>query len=78
MANSFRITIEGIDVEVNSMNVLKPILFRIYVMIEGVKKRFHIHGDGTSLVFCQPDNVPAHILKLESEISGEIVLQYKL
>ena len=45
MISSFVTEIEGVTFELNTMNAERLQLFQVYVIHQGVKKRFHVQMD---------------------------------
>ncbi|WP_299568475.1 hypothetical protein [uncultured Pedobacter sp.] len=73
MDTYFSMTVNGIQMDFISMNVLAPKLFQVFVEINGKSTRFHLQGNGTdTLEFVMRDECPSFLLEVESQIAEQI------
>lgn len=76
MKTNFLIELQGLQLEILSMNVSGPKLFQVWTTIDGQKNRFHFKGDGINpLKFALPEETPSFLL--EKEISAAIFELYR-
>lgn len=79
MPNAFSIAIPPYTVEVNTMNVQRPVLLQVYVTSGEVKrKRYHMKADGNGqLTFALSNDVPPKLLACEPELSSLILENFR-
>lgn len=78
MEHCFNVQAGGIDFKINSMNVKLPSLFQVYVMENGIEKRYHIKRDGGQLIFALRSDCPQALLNIEEELGDLIRQRYNL
>lgn len=77
MQNSFSIVIGDTEFKINSMNVNMPGLFQLYVAVDGVKRRYHLHRNHSGdFEFALPDDVPKDIRNHQQQLSDGIKQHY--
>jgi len=77
MQTHFSFKVNGIPLDFTSMNVTGPKLFQVFTIVDGERKRFHLHADGSEyLTFALPDECPEFLKVILPEINKEIHLVY--
>ena len=66
MKTNFSLDIKGTAMDFISMNGLAPKIFQVFAVTDGVKKRYHMQGNGIDeLSFVNRNDCPQFLLDLE-------------